>query len=252
MGLFTNNGTKLRHWMSPECVLCGLPRQRLAEHAACDGCLADLPLTVASDVCPQCGQAGSGGATCGRCLKHPPEFTRTFAALDYRFPADAVLQRYKYAGDFSLTPLLAFALTQRLATAPRVDMILVAPLAATRLRERGFNQVLELAKPVARALAIKLEAHALTKPKGTAHQAELPFKARKANIRGAFACAIKLPKRVAIVDDVMTTGATMNELAKVARAAGAEDVSAWVLLRTQPRDLASGRLKLSVDTQDDV
>jgi ComF family protein len=214
--------------------------------------MADLPATQTDDVCPRCGEAGGAGAVCGRCLKHPPAFDRTFAALDYRFPIDAVVQRYKYAGDFSLVPLLASLLHTRLAAAPRPDVLLVAPLAAPRLVDRGFNQVLELAKPLAARLAVPLDAYALRKPKDTAQQAELPFKARKGNIRGAFACAAALPKHVAILDDVMTTGATMNELAKVARAAGATEVSAWTLLRTQPRDIASGRLKLDVDTQADV
>jgi ComF family protein len=251
MGIFTSAQHALADWLSPECVVCGqVSRERVGEANACSACVGDLPTTAVDDVCPRCGEAGTAGAVCGRCLKHPPTFDCTFAAMDYRFPAHAILQRFKYAGDFALAPLLTYLLYTRLAGAPRPDVVLVAPLARARLAERGFNQVLELAKPLAARLGLAIDPHAITKPRDTAHQAELPFKARKANIRGAFACTKQLPKHVAILDDVMTTSATMNELAKVARAAGATQVSAWAVLRTQPRDIASGRAPLNVDTQD--
>jgi ComF family protein len=117
-----------------------------------------------------------------------------------------------------------------------VDAIVPMPLAPGRLAERGFNQALEIARPVARRTGIPLLPHACRKVVETAPQAALPWIERAKNVRRAFVCDAGLRgKRIAVVDDVLTTGATLNELARVLRKAGAREISGWVVARTLPR-----------------
>lgn len=213
-----------------DCRLCGLPG---ALPHLCEGCRDDLP-HAAPGACPQCGEAGAGGAPCGRCLRDPPAFDQTVSAFDYRFPVDRLLHRYKYANDLSLAPLLAEDLIRHVTRRPAVDCVAAIPLAPARLRARGFNQALEIARRVARALQLPLDSKLLSKPAETAHQADLPFRDRARNIRGAFRCSTPLTGRtVALVDDVMTTGATLREAANTLRAAGAAGVVVWVVARAQ-------------------
>lgn len=151
--------------------------------------------------------------------------------MPYTFPVDALVQAYKYAGDLSLARLLADALVR--VVAADVHAIIPMPLAPARLRERGFNQAQELARHLSATLSLPLLTHACRKISDTAVQATLPFSARARNVRGAFVCDADLRgMRVAIVDDVMTTGATLNELARVLKRAGAVHVSGWVVART--------------------
>ena len=123
-----------------------------------------------------------------------------------------------------------------------IDLILPMPLAPTRLKERGFNQALELARPIAKKRQIRLDAHTVRRVRDTPPQAQLPWKERARNIQGAFGCDATSGThlaglRIAVVDDVMTTGATLNELARVLKAAGAAHVTNWVVARTLPHTL---------------
>jgi ComF family protein len=151
--------------------------------------------------------------------------------MPYAFPVDALIHAYKYAGDLSLARLLGEALVRAVPT--DVEAIIAMPLTAARLRERGFNQAHELARHVSAALSLPLLTHGCRKISETAAQATLPFSGRARNVRGAFVCDADLRgMRVAIVDDVMTTGATLNELARNLKHAGAVRVSGWVVART--------------------
>ena len=171
------------------------------------------------------------GTTCGACLEHPPAFDDVSAAYAYAFPVDALVHALKYGGNLSIAPMLAEALAAN--PLPRVDALIPAPLAPGRLRERGFNQAQELARTIGRRLKIPLLAHACRKVSDTAPQAALPWKERARNVRAAFVCDTDLTGlRVAIVDDVMTSGATVNELSRNLKRAGAVHVSAWVIART--------------------
>jgi ComF family protein len=171
------------------------------------------------------------GETCGDCLAHPPRYDRVLAAYPYGFPVDALVQAYKYGRDLSLAPVLACDLAS--AIDERVDAIVPVPLAAARLSERGFNQAQELARCLGRAANVPVLAEACRKVGEKAPQASLPFSERARNIRGTFVCDADLRRmRVAIVDDVMTTGATANELARNLKRAGAVRVSVWVVART--------------------
>ncbi|MEN6584873.1 MAG: phosphoribosyltransferase family protein [Sulfuricella sp.] len=155
------------------------------------------------------------------------------AAFTYDFPLDALIQALKYGHQLAVLVPLAKALAQQVSAAPRPDVLIAMPLHPLRLRERGFNQALELAKIVARGLDIPLLTHGAERIRATAPQVGLPLKKRAGNLRGAFTCSLDLQgKHVAILDDVMTTGASLRELALTLRRQGAAEISAWVVART--------------------
>ena len=170
---------------------------------------------------------------CGQCLAKPPAFDRTLAVLIYAFPADALIQAMKYGHQLALAPTLAGLLAEAAATGERPDVLVPMPLHPLRLRERGFNQALELAKIIAHQLGIPLLPQGAERTRATPPQVGLPWKERTANLRGAFSSSLDYTgKHVAIVDDVMTTGTSLNELAKALRRQGASEVSAWAVART--------------------
>lgn len=217
--------------ISRDCVLCGA---RAPGDGLCAACSAELPRHD-EPCCPACAVPTPDGRTCGRCLSHPRAFRQTLAAFGYRFPLDALVQSLKYGGNLALLELLARPLAARAATRPRPDLLIPMPLFPARLRQRGFNQSLELARIVGRRLDIPLAPDACRRIRDTVPQATLPYKARRGNVRGAFVCDLDLAgKRVAVVDDVMTSGASLDELSKALRKGGAEAVSAWVVARALP------------------
>lgn len=217
--------------LPPVCLLCSCDATSVN---LCAGCRAELPYLPAAR-CPSCAAPSFAGSPCGTCLSHPPHYDRTFAPCAYSFPLDRLIQDFKYAGNLAVAPALA---TLMLAVVGAVDppsVIVPMPLSRTRLRERGFNQSLELARLLARDTGIALDSDALIRVRDTAVQSELPWTARAKNVRGAFVGMRDLAgQRVAVVDDVLTTGATMNEAARVLKACGAERVYAWVGARTLP------------------
>jgi ComF family protein len=216
---------------SQSCVLCG---DHAGAEQLCAPCRADLPFHAPVS-CPICALPTAGGETCGACLKKPPAFDRTLAAFSYLFPIDAVIHAYKYGGNLALLDLLAQPLIDLAIAHKKPDLLIPMPLHPARLKKRGFNQALEIAKRVSSQLAIPLDAHACRRLHDTPPQATLKPKERAGNLRGAFACDIDLSgKHVALIDDVMTTGASLDELGKAVRAKGAAHVSAWVTARTLP------------------
>jgi len=171
---------------------------------------------------------------CGACLAQPPRFDKVTAAFAYAWPLAPLIHQFKYAGRLALAPLLAQALVSRLTDS--VELIIPTPLDPARLRNRGFNQALELARVVSRLTGVPLAAHACRRVREGTPQAALPWRERTKNIRGAFVCDLDLRgKRVAVIDDVLTTGATLNELARNLRQAGAVEIHGWVVARTLPR-----------------
>lgn len=216
------------------CLLCGADVAGSDIQAAplCPGCLADLP-RLAAPRCPICALPTALGETCGGCLKHPPAFATTRAVYRYAYPLDALLQHYKYGQGLHLAHFLAEQLADQIDSRP--DLVIPMPLHPKRLQERGYNQAGEIAKRLTRRLDLPLSLTACTRAKDAPPQASLPLKARRKNIRGAFDCHADLSgKRIALVDDVMTTGASLNELAKTVKQAGATEVQAWVVARTLP------------------
>lgn len=174
--------------------------------------------------------------TCGHCLQAPPAFDHTIAALRYEFPLDTLIQELKYRHQLVLASVLGDALAERVRqSVPRPDVLIPMPLHPSRLRERGFNQALELAKIVAGRLDLPLLARGAERVRATPPQVGLPWKERAKSVRGAFSCSLDLhAKHVAILDDVMTTGTSLHELALTLRQQGAREISAWVVARTMP------------------
>ena len=170
---------------------------------------------------------------CGACIAHPPAFTRTLAPFRYEEPVKHLIHALKFNRKLYIARVLGELMADHYAQQDaRPDIIIPVPLHAGRLRERGFNQALELARRVATRLRIPINLHACVRTRGTAAQSDLPAAQRAKNIKGAFELRERLHvRRVAIVDDVMTTGATVDELAGVLTAGGVEDVQIWVCAR---------------------
>lgn len=154
------------------------------------------------------------------------------AGCAYGHPADALVKALKYGGRLECAPALAHVLSQALGSRPAPDVLAPLPLSPARLRSRGFNQCMEIARALPDALAARADGEALLRVGDAVPQAALPLAERVANVRGAFRAGRSLAGlRVAILDDVMTTGATLREAAKAARQAGAREVEAWVVAR---------------------
>jgi len=176
--------------------------------------------------------------SCGHCLRRPLAVDGATAVFEYRFPLDRVLVRFKFAGDLAAGRWLGERLADAVADAPAPDLIVVPPIEATRLKQRGFNQALEIAKVVAARRGLALDRDAIRRIRSAPPQSTLGGLERRRNLRDAFSCRPRLDGlRVAIVDDVMTTGATIDAVARAVRAAGAGRVDAWAVARTpEPGD----------------
>jgi ComF family protein len=180
------------------------------------------------------------GQLCGACLKQQPAFDFTYAALMYTFPVDQMIPNLKYRGRLAVAPVLGECLARVVETAPRPDRLIAMPLHARRIRERGFNHASEIAREAGRRLGLPLDTDCCQRVRDTPPQMGLKHEARCRNIRGAFHCSADLKGlRIAIVDDVMTTGASLDELAKTLKLAGAADVANWVVARALPRGKTS-------------
>ena len=206
------------------CFLC----RGGADDLICAECDADLP-RLDFPLCPRCALASPGGALCGRCLSSAPAYDATRAALAYDFPADALVHALKFRSELALAPLLASLLRGKLDV-DGVDHVVPVPLSARRLRERGYNQSVEIARHLRKD---RLDVGLCERVRDVRPQIELPYDERQSNVRGAFRCTRALVgARIAVVDDVMTTGATLNEMARTLKAAGAVHVVNWVVART--------------------
>jgi ComF family protein len=175
--------------------------------------------------------------TCGRCLRAPPAFDAALAAFEYRFPLDRLVHRFKFAGDVAVGRWLGRELARRVE-GTGADLLAAVPLTRARLAARGFNQALEIAREVGRETGIRVEPRALSRLRETTPQPGLGAQARRENLQGAFRCDARVAGlEVALVDDVMTTGATAQAIADALKAAGASRVSVWAVARTpRPHD----------------
>jgi ComF family protein len=225
-----NNSLKFNRFMPVQpCILCGAFSP---DGVWCKACDVDLP-RLGNAHCPVCGLPALHGEICGQCLTHMPSFDATSAAFAYAFPMDKLVQAVKFSGRIALTNQLADALASRITSRP--DFIVAMPLHPLRLRERGFNQSHLLAERLSRHFGISSLINICSRTRNTPPQSSLPWQERGKNMRGAFNCSADLTgKHIAIVDDVMTTGTTIEELARTLRQKGAVKVSAWILARTLP------------------
>lgn len=247
--MFTSRRTALeanRPWLPSLCAVCadfGSGRicaaciQRFSnDRPRCARCAMVLPAATIASV------SSSAVIICGNCLREAPIWTQAVCANDYAFPWDRLIVDLKFHAHVELaTPLaqrLAIAVVARCAAGGvPVDLVLPVPLAAARLAERGYNQAWEIARRVARQLQLQADATLLLRPLETAHQADLPRAERAKNLRGAFMVAPRRHadvqgRRIAIVDDVLTTGATAREATAALLRAGAAAVEVWTVART--------------------
>ena len=206
------------------CNVCETELPWLMEH--CEVCALPLPMD---------------GLICGECQKHPPAFKQVIAPWTYSFPVDTLISRFKHQARWPLGHLLGRLLGHALhhrfdnTELSRPDCLLPVPMARKRLRERGYNQALMLARWLSDDLGIDLDEHLLLRPHETVAQQALDARTRKRNLLGAFALAPDAQvqgRHFAVVDDVLTTGATAHSLARLLMAAGARQVDVYCLART--------------------
>ncbi len=225
---------RLAAWLPSQCEVCrGWNPERL-----CTACRARHAAPQAR--CTRCGlRTGSALAACGDCLREPPPFRHTHCAVDYSFPWVQLLQAFKFHGQDDLARPLAALMADalRLDQAKQPQLLLPVPLSSERLQERGYNQAWELGRQLGRMMKIPARADVLLRVHQTATQADLSRTQRQQNLRGAFmvpprAAGPLQGSAVALVDDVMTTGATVREAARVLLQSGAASVDVWVLART--------------------
>lgn len=208
--------------MQTVCIECV---QRYAEFKVrCQTCAIELP---------------KGQLLCGSCMRTGSSLDLTVSALDYGFPWNKLLQQFKFSNRIELAQALLDRLDAALDSVrpPAPDILLSVPLAHQRLKERGYNQSWELVRRLALRRDLRCDPSLVLRLRNTPHQTDLPAQSRAANMRGAFAVDPRRlrelqGRRIALVDDVMTTGATLQELAHVLKKAGAVHVQAWVLART--------------------
>jgi ComF family protein len=218
------------------CLLCG--RSGVDGRDLCAGCAADCALN--RPCCARCAlPLESPAPLCGECLQREPPFAAAWAPFRYGHPLDLLEARFKFRGDLAAGRVLAQLMIARAeAEAPaRPALMIPVPLHDGRLRERGYNQALELARPLARALGIPLRHELLVRTRATPPQTELDAKTRRRSLRGAFQviASARLPDHVVVFDDVMTTGATLREAARVLVRAGVARVDVWALARAPQR-----------------
>lgn len=216
--------------LAQDCLLCGGgPSQAML----CAACEQDLPVLTGAR-CPRCATPSPGGRVCGACLHAAPHFDSSHACLRYTFPVDRLVQALKYHQQLSLAGYFARLMVQafRQQADAAIDAVIPLPLSSERLRERGYNQALEIARPFARACQLPLWQQQVSRIRHTPPQALLPWQERQQNIRQAFACSQRLDGlHILVIDDVMTSGASLNEFARTLKAQGAARVSNWVLAR---------------------
>ena len=236
MTIFRAGHERLARYLLPwRCALCAA--RAPAGQGLCAGCAADLPRVA--HACPRCAMppaATDVSGLCGRCAAQPPRFHRTVAPLAYDYPVDRLLLGLKFGNRIHL----ARALAQEIAGRVREDLerslldmpdaLVPVPLHPKRLAARGFNQAEEIARFVGREIGVPVLPGICRRVRHTRMQSRLSDEDRSANVAGAFAC-VDSPRNPAIVDDVVTTGATVDAMAAALLAAGAENLHVWAVAR---------------------
>ncbi len=225
----------IRSWLYPAtCVICGQPGS--GDLDLCEECRGALPFL--GHACRRCAAplpaSAAAAGLCGDCQRHPPAFHATFALLRYDSPADHLIQGLKFGGRLQYARLLGELMAEHLARReqPVPQALIPVPLHRKRQRERGFNQAMELARPISRQLSVPVVTDLCQRTRATAAQSGLDAQDRRRNVRGAFALTAEARfEHVALVDDVMTTGNTADELARLLGRAGVSIVEVWSAAR---------------------
>lgn len=227
--------SKIYQWLLPfTCVLCGA-NSKISQDL-CDDCKNDLPWIKKS--CLHCAQPLESIVTeCGECLKNPPTYDNTHALFFYASPIDKLILRLKFHHQLLYARVLGELFAEKLIKIyyekSLPEIIIPVPLHRSRLRQRGFNQSLEIAKPISKKLKIPIDIKHCQRIRATEAQSLIPATQRYQNVKSAFAIAKNFSvKYVAIIDDVMTTGNTVNELSKQLRKNGVEKIDVWCCARS--------------------
>ena len=218
--------------------------ERFFRGGVCEACWEALeaPAEFRCGVCDEpLGAAGVPGAQgaperCGRCVLSPPPYRCLRGAAPYRGVAREILIAFKFGGADFLAPRLAAVMTDRLIAAGDVEAVAAVP-ASARARWRTDHAAELLAASIADRLRLPFEPRRLRKVRATSRQSGLPLSERPGNVRGAFRAAPGSPRRVLLVDDVATSGATARECARALRRAGAKSVDVWCFARASRDDL---------------
>lgn len=214
------------------CRLCGEHSQ---QHVLCPACIADLPFL--GNACPRCAMPTPQSQLCGQCISSPLEQDISFSLFSYSEPIDRLIADFKYHDKLYLSALFASLMADKLLKKTLPQCLVPIPLHPKRLRQRGYNQSLELAKSLSKHLSIPVTNNLLSRSKNTVPQASLPFKQRKNNIKQAFKLTnSNIPSHIAIIDDVLTTGHTANAAVMLLRKAGVETIEVWTIARTIRHD----------------
>ncbi|MGH8211927.1 MAG: ComF family protein [Rhodanobacteraceae bacterium] len=221
---------ELRALVPARCLLCGVREARGT--GLCEACASELPRN--EYCCARCAlPMESPSLLCGRCIRRAPPWDSAWSPFCYAWPLDRLEARFKFGSDLAAGRVLAEAWCKSIAPMELPHAIAPVPLHHARLRSRGYNQSLELAKHLSKSLRIPLSREILQRTRATAAQSELTAVQRRRNVRGAFVAHFNgdTPQHLAILDDVFTTGATLAECARVLKRAGVERVDVWALAR---------------------
>ena len=230
----------LQQLLPRACLLCRTPTDE--PHHLCQPCASELP--TLSHSCQKCAQflhaSASGQLICGQCLANPPPYDKVFALFPYQAPLPRLVAGLKFEEQFSHAQFFSRMMIQAVrqqwyASSALPDVILPMPLHNSRLKERGFNQALEIARPLAKSLKTTLN-HNVTRKKPTLPQSTLTASQRKHNVTNAFTTTANFHgQHIAIVDDVVTTGHTVTALARLLRRQGAQRIDIWCCARCDSR-----------------
>lgn len=213
-----------------DCLLCKGPA---GNDLFCPACAVELP-RLPEPACPRCALPSSQGDICGRCQRHPPHFDRLIALYPYSFPLNRMIQHLKYGHELALAAWFGQKMALACANAS-FDLIIPMPLHPSRMAERGFNQAMEISRPLAHARKLPIDNRCCERTRPTTPQEGLTLRQRRRNLKGAFACNRDLSgQHILLVDDVVTTGASASECARTLHLHGASQVTVLAVARTLP------------------
>jgi ComF family protein len=230
-----NKWLKIIHksFYPPICLICGSPGHR--ELDLCGICSASLPYNrICCKICGVSLPIGAAADLCGKCALKKPNYDSTRAMFVYAEPVRYLIRSLKFRANYSCARLLGLLMADHLRSidAPVPELIIPVPLHRNRLQQRGFNQSIELARPLSKIFRIPMPLDLCIRRRDTAPQYGLISRERQKNIRNAFTVSRRIEKsHVAILDDVITTGCTVNELARILRRCGVEMIDVWSIAR---------------------
>jgi ComF family protein len=221
-----------QQWLPQSCFLCG----DTSTQPICAPCLADLSAPVPR--CSCCAKPMSEVAICEECQSQPPPYTHIQTIFSYNHPVGQLIIAAKYRQDLVVLKFLGELMGQRLITQPRPQVLIPVPLHLSRLRQRGYNQSLELAKVISKHTGIPIANQACKRIKNTLPQTTLSGKQRQNNVKDAFKLIKIAPdwQHIALIDDVVTTSSTITQLAQIFKQAGVFRIDAWCCARAEGSD----------------